>query len=205
MKSHPTESRPGRQSRSVADNLIWPGAHTETIRRATHYLRIDDIAHALANICCLEPQTPMFYSVAQHNYLVSMLVPPNDALAALLLRADNTLEHVLPEYLEIEGHSGTEVLTRFGVPLELPVTVKCADLVLRATEQRDLGPLRDDAATAPTDVQPLSSKIHPLPLRIQPLPPIVAKHLFLDRYYELRPEADIERLRSLSAGRRAAK
>ncbi len=198
MKSHPTASRTGRRSPSPVDNLTWPGAHAETIRRATHYIRIEDIAHALANVCCAEGRTGTFYSIAQHNYLASMLVPPRDALAALLLHADKTLEQLVPECLEIEGHSAAEVLARLGVPAELPLSVKCADLILAATERRDLGPACDDAANGTGDVRPL-------PLKIQPLPPIVAKHLFLDRYYELRPEADAERCRRVAAGRRGAK
>ncbi|CAL94665.1 hypothetical protein [Azoarcus olearius] len=198
MKPYPTGSRTGRRPLSPADNPAWPGASAEAIRRATHYIRIEDIAHALANACCIQGQTKAFYSVAQHNYLASMLVPPQDALAALLLHTDETLERLLPEYLEIEGHSAAEVLARFGAPATPPLSVECADLVLRATEQRDLGPSSDATKNE-------SAGVPPLTLKIQPLPPIVAKHLFLDRYYELRPEADAERLRHMEAKRRAAK
>jgi hypothetical protein len=148
---------------------------------ACAFVRIEDLAHALASTCCFAGQTRVFYSLAQHDYLVSMLVPPHDALAALLLDAGEALQQWLPQGLEDEPP--TEVLRRLGVATPLPATVAQADLVLRATELRDLGP-------PPAAISTPLEAVTPLALKIQPLLPLVAKYLFLDRYYELRPRED---------------
>ena len=88
--------------------------------------------------------------------------------------------------LDAEGQAIADVLADLGAPPCLPPSVKYADLVLRATERRDLHPPHDDAWTGTTQASSLAPPI-------QPLAPIVAKHLFLDRYYELQPQADRRR------------
>ena len=105
---------------------------------------------------------------------------------------------LLPACLDAEGQAIADVLADLGAPPCLPPSVKYADLVLRATERRDLHPPHDDAWTGTTQASSLAPPI-------QPLAPIVAKHLFLDRYYELRPETDPERFGSVSRGRRDTK
>lgn len=181
MKQDFPGSQGRRRVRARAAHAFRSDSYSEYTGSASHLVRIEDIAHALASTCCFACQTKIFYSIAQHDYLASMIVPPQDALAALLLNVREALEQLLPECLETEGYVSTDVLTRLGAPTHLPPTVEHADLVLRATELRDLGRPYDDA---PTHIE----EIRPLVLKIQPLPPIVAKHLFLDRYYELRPK-----------------
>lgn len=120
---------------------------------------------------------------------MATVLPPQDALAALLLNSGDALKQLLPECLETDGYAPTDVMTRLGVPPHLPPTVEHADLILRATEFRDLGRPYEDAS-------PHTSHVTALVLKIQPLPPIVAKHLFLDRYYELRPRENSRPLRT---------
>ncbi|NMG76872.1 metal-dependent phosphohydrolase [Aromatoleum diolicum] len=186
MKQDFPGSQGRRRVKARAAHSFRPDPYSECTGAASHLVRIEDIAHALASTCCFAGQTKIFYSIAQHDYLVSMIVPPQDALAALLLNAGEALKQLHRECLETEGHVATDVLTTLGVPTHLPPTVKHADLVLRATELRDLGRPYDNALT---DID----EVRPLVLRIQPLPPIVAKHLFLDRYNELRPKEDPRR------------
>ena len=172
-----------RRVRARAAHSFRSDPYAECAESASRLVRIEDIAHALASTCCFAGQTKIFYSIAQHDYLASMIVPPQDALAALLLNVREALEQLLPECFGIEGHAPTDVMARLGVETPLPPTIEHADLVLRATELRDLGRPYDNAMTHIEEVRPLV-------LKIQPLPPIVAKHLFLDRYYELRPLED---------------
>lgn len=189
MKQDFPGSQGRRQVKARAAHSFRSVPYSECTGSASHLVRIEEIAHALASTCCFAGQTKIFYSIAQHDYLVSMIVPPQDALAALLLNAEEALKQLPPENPETEGYVPTDVLTRLGVPTHLAPTVEHADLVLRATEFRDLGRPYDNALT---DIE----EVRPLVLKIQPLPPIVAKHLFLDRYYELRPRENSRPLRT---------
>lgn len=149
-------------------------------------ITIFEVAHALANICRFGGHCTPFYSVAQHSILVSEIVPPEDALWGLLHDAAEAyvgdvprpLKELLPDYREIEKHVEKEVLAKLGLEGPKPASVKHADLVLLATEQRDLMPPHDDTWA-------LTEDIEPLPKRIVPMSPYWARVHFIQRYSEL--------------------
>lgn len=156
----------------------------------SNQVRIEDIGHALANICRFGGHTRAFYSVAQHSVLVSENVPAEHALWGLLHDAAEAyigdmprpLKELLPDYRKLEASVEQEIFFKLGLPSQKPDCIKQADLVLLATEQRDLMPAHDDEWA-------LIAGIEPLPQTIIPWSPYWSRIKFMDRYAQLTREA----------------
>lgn len=150
-------------------------------------IAIEDIAHALSNICRFTGHS-RFYSVAQHSVLVSRLVPTEHAFAGLMHDAHEALvgdvstplKRLLPQYRAIEDRIQEAVLSSFDVEMPLHPCVKDADMVALATEKRDV-------FAGAGDVEwPLLNGIAPDVENIRPMHPGEAYLLFLNRYNETR-------------------
>lgn len=149
---------------------------------------IEEIAHALSNLCRFGGHCLEFYSVAQHSFLVSCHCPPHwglegllhDAPEAYLGDAIRPLKRALPAYREIEARVWSSIAVRFGLGAKVSASVKEVDNRVLMTERRDLivpheWPWMEDA----------DGRIDPYPHTIQPLAPRHARDLFLGTFEEL--------------------
>ena len=163
-------------------NLLHPDASM---------INIDDIAHALSNLCRFNGHTTQFYSVAQHCVLVSHLVPSYLALAALMHDASEAymgdcispLKQMLPEYKKIENGIMQTLFNHLSLDYPLHSEIKRADIRALATEKRDL-------MQTPNEPKYWSSldSITPSDVLTLPMDPQQAKQAFLDRYFELQAQ-----------------
>lgn len=166
--------------------LTARGKHFDYLDPRPEDIDILDIAQGLANECRFGGHTRAFYSVAQHAWLASHIVPAEHALEALLHDASEAwckdiplpLKLLLPDYRDIEARVDHMVRAVFGLPLAMSPAVKQADLILLATERRDLMPADDTP-------WPILDGIDPLPRKITAMQPSRAQAQFLKRYIEL--------------------
>jgi hypothetical protein len=139
-------------------------------------LDIEDIAHALSFQCRFGGHLPKFYSVAQHSVHCSELVDEVDAFDALmhdssesyLLDIPKPLKNLLPEYVVIENKLMSILATKFGFNFPLSPAVKKVDEHMLRLE---------------------FNRIMLNKGKFKCWSPKVAKRKFLDRYYELAPNA----------------
>ncbi|AFJ01975.1 hypothetical protein Q7C_806 [Methylophaga frappieri] len=179
-------NKPVQAEQMRPDILTVNGQYFDFITPEKSEFDIHVIAHGLSNICRFAGHTKAFYSVAQHSVLTSEIVPPDYALHALLHDAAEAfvgdiarpLKNLLPDYRVIEKRVEQAVFAQFGLPTELPQIIKHADLVMLATERRDLMTEQDDEWM-------LLNSIEPVDQIIQPLSPEQAYILFINRYQRL--------------------
>jgi len=157
-----------------------------------------DIAHALSNQCRFSGHPISFYSVAQHSVLVSKLLQSwdvplrvrirglyHDASEAYLVDMPTPIKRQMPEYTRaetplqrmIEDTLFPEYAGDDDLRHDDDLLIKKADLILLATEARDL-------MSDPKDWKVLRS-VTPLPSRITPVLPVEARRLFNLRHEEL--------------------
>ena len=147
---------------------------------------IGDIAHGLAHQCRFNGQTNRFYSVAQHSVLVASILPRELRLAGLLHDASEAylgdivqpLKELLPEYQTIEANFCEVLGARFNVNLQPNPAIHQADIIVLATERRDLMPMDTADWSCIAGITPLSR-------RIKPLAPDIAAAQFMTLFFKL--------------------
>src|SRR5574337_650832 len=155
------------------DILTASGHYFDFTKPEGSRIEIEDIAHALSHLCRFTGHVREFYSVAQHSVIASLLVPEEDALHALLHDAaeayigdvSRPLKALIPDYREIEAKVEAAVLAAFGLAPTMPASVKRADLVMLATEKRDLMHHNGGGWKTLDGIQPCAWKIWPWPPR----------------------------------------
>lgn len=148
-------------------------------------INIEDIAHSLSLQCRFNGHIKQFYSVAQHSVLVCERVPPEDKLWGLLHDASEAylsdvpapMKRLMADYLQLERALMRVICDVFGLPYEMPATVKEADLRMLATEKRDL------VASPEPRVWDSIANVEPYNLSVAvPWEPIAAEAVFLQEF-----------------------
>lgn len=166
--------------------LTHTGKHLDLIDPQPDMIDLIDIAHGLANECRYAGQCLHYYSVAQHSELASRIVPPeyaweallHDATEAYLKDIPRPLKLLLPDYRAVESRLDGVIRHRFGLLPNPSAQVKYADLVLLATERRDLMP-------ADATPWPVLHGVMPQDKRIRAMHAGRAKLVFLQRSIEI--------------------
>jgi len=172
--------RIGGWIQTFTGRAFWP------LDPRTEDIVIEDVAHALSNMCRYTGHTRVFYSVANHAVLASHACAPEDALEGLLHDASEAylvdvprpIKHYMVLYKDVEARLEVVIAERFDLRYPWPPSVKTADNALLATERRDL------MAPPPMPWRP-EETVDPLKEHIDPWPPAIAERLFLERFHEL--------------------
>lgn len=107
---------------------------------------IEDIAHALSNLCRFAGHTKKFYSVAQHSVLCALHVDDDfrlqalmhDASEAYLLDIPKPIKNRLVGYKDMEDKMMSIIATKFGFDYPLHKEVKGIDNYMLEWEWRDV-------------------------------------------------------------------
>lgn len=146
---------------------------------------VNDVAHALSNICRFTGHAHRFYSVAEHSVHASRIVPEGFELEALVHDATEAfigdvakpLKMLLPDYQRLERRIERIVLSRFGIKDGLSAVVKRADMQMLKAEQEQ-AMLNHDRWHPIADLEPAE-------VELQFWTPEVARQKFCERYDEL--------------------
>lgn len=115
-------------------------------------VEIDDIAHALSNLCRYSGHCKKFYSVAEHSVLVSRIIRAmwpddlnsiwagllHDATEAYVGDVTTPLKVLLPKFMEVEDNLAVDIAKKFKIKWNKQTAdrVKTADLIALSTEAR---------------------------------------------------------------------
>lgn len=141
----------------------YTGRMVNIFKPAPELISIEDIAHALSNLCRFNGHTVKFYSVAEHSLKCAELVPEQHKLAALLHDASEAylvdlpspIKIAMPEYINIEDKLMRVIAGKFGFEYPLRPEVKSADKTWLSLEWDNL--MIDDywETLAPADAKAL--------------------------------------------------
>lgn len=145
-------------------------------------IKIEDIAHHLSMQCRYGGAGRLFYSTAEHSWLLSHAVPKKHALAALLHDGGETylpdmvrpMKRHFPDYTKAEERIREMIFRKYGLRPEMPPEVIEADDRICADEKAQNLPEID------WNHNPV-----PLGVTLRFWTPRMAEFEFLTRFYEL--------------------
>ena len=145
---------------------------------------IEDIAHALSNICRFGGHIHEFYSVAEHSWYLSYYCGEHalcgllhDAAEAYVADVPSPLKKYLTNYKDIENRVMEVICEKFNLPKKMPAIVKEVDNRILIDEKNRF--LKNCMPWETTATQLGISEF------MYGLPPARAKQVFLNRFKEL--------------------
>lgn len=148
---------------------------------------VEDIAHALSNVCRFSGHCREFYSVAQHSVLCSFWIHKSgfefealmhDSSEAYLTDISRPLKYssAMVGYRELEAKTEKVLAEKFGIPYPKSELVKKVDDRMLSTENRDL---------RGSKVQLWGGNVKPFNFIIEAWEPKKAEKAFIERYHQL--------------------
>lgn len=125
----------------------FSGKEIDLLNPTVEDICIEDIAHALPNICRFNGHVKRFYSVAEHSILCANLIQNkkyrleallHDASEAYLGDVTRPLKASLPEYSSIEKNFQRVIAKKFGFAYPMPKEVIEIDDYLLSIERGKL-------------------------------------------------------------------
>lgn len=177
---------------------LYSGKLFDPLNPNVEDIDIEDIAHALSNLCRFGGHCSEFYSVAQHSVLVSHICMPGDRREGLMhdkTEGSGLVDMVRPikhapgmaYYREVEEVLDEALNKKFNLRSNA-TSVKWADDQLLVSEMRVLAPM-----SYPFYRTQLLEKGHTeLKVVIEPWTPRKAKQIFLDTWEILNKQEPIE-------------
>jgi len=169
---------------SNATILLYSGRYFDFENLDNEVLTIEDIAHGLAMTCRFGGHCNRFYSVAEHCWWVSYLVPPEMALEGLLHDGTESvlgdipkpLKRIMPQYQEMEEKLEINVAKQYGIQFPYPPQIKECDIRMLITEQKQLF-TREDTK--------VFFKAEPYDIKLACWTPEVATKFYISRFENL--------------------
>ncbi len=160
----------------------------DILKPETYPFPIEEIAHALSNICRYTGHVSRFYSVAEHCVLVSRLAPKRYALESLLHDAAEAylgdvsapLKRLLPDYKAIELDVEKAIANRYNLSFPFDPRVKKADAEAYWAERATIAKPPAGAEDTLWLQEYKEPKLKPIGLS-----PTSAEREFLERYWEI--------------------
>lgn len=170
--------------------MVNPGIQTHSgimvdlVEPTANMICIEDIAHALSQICRFTGHLNQFYSVAQHSLMVCDLLPDELKLTGLLHDAAEAytgdmaspLKSLCREYRLIQENFEQVIANKYNLVYPFPAEVKITDMQALVTEAEQL------FLYYPYWIK---DYIKLLDIEIIPVGPIEAERLFMDKFNEL--------------------
>jgi len=176
--------RKGHYIRTFTGKQYWP------MDPRAEDICIEDVAHALSNLCRFTGHTSRFYSVAEHSLYVSTLVPSALAFAGLMHDAHEAYVNdiarpfklSLPEYKAAEDWNWLAMAEAFDLDPKQDREIKEADNAMFRAERLQLMPVTP-LTQGDIVVDGFTPELPTLGML-----PFLAETEFLQRFYDLKSE-----------------